>query len=177
MKICIYGLGAVGGLMAARLAGSGANVSAVARGATLDAVRRDGLTLIDTADGQARRQRFTLAVSERPERLGVQDVVVVAVKATGLPDVARAIAPLLGPETTVLSAMNGVPWWFFHGLAPEHASMQLQCIDPDGSISAAMAPGIAEPSGAMRRLCPRTLANHASLSIFFGQNFRAESRA
>ena len=140
MKICIYGLGAVGGLLAARLACSGARVSAVARGATLEAVRRDGLTLIDTADGQARRQCVTLAVSERPERLGVQDVVVVAVKATGLPDVAHAIAPLLGPHTTVLSAMNGVPWWFFHGLAPAYASMQLQCIDPDGRISAAMAP-------------------------------------
>lgn len=140
MKICIYGLGAVGGLMAARLASSGANVSAVARGPTLDAVRQGGLTLIDSAEGQERRRRVTIAVSEWPERLGVQDLVVVAVKATGLPDVARAIAPLLGPHTTVLSAMNGVPWWFFHGLAPEHASIHLPSIDPDGSISAAIAP-------------------------------------
>jgi 2-dehydropantoate 2-reductase len=138
MKICIYGLGAVGGLMAARLAGMSENVSAVARGATLEAVRRDGLTLVETANGRERSSRFDINVSDRPEMLGVQDLVVVAVKTTGMPGVASAIAPLLGPETTVLSAMNGVPWWFFYGLAPELQSIQMHGVDLDGAVSSAI---------------------------------------
>ena len=136
MRICIYGLGAIGGLIAARLAASGATVSAVARGATLEAVRRDGLGLVE--DGAT--TRVPLAAAGRPAELGAQDLVVLAVKTTGLPTVAREITPLLGPDTAVLSAMNGVPWWFCHGLAPELAALRLDAVDPGGALSQAIAP-------------------------------------
>lgn len=139
-KICIYGLGAVGGLMAARLASAGIPVSAIARGNTLAATRARGIELRETVGGQTMVTRHAITVAEQPAELGVQDLVIVAVKTTGLVDVARDIAPLLGAHTTVLSAMNGVPWWFFHGMAPELASLQLTRVDPQGAVSKAMAP-------------------------------------
>lgn len=135
MNICIYGLGAIGGLMGARLAASGASVSAVARGATLEAVRQRGLELVEEIDGQERRRHVPISAHERPEDLGPQDLVILSVKTTALPVVARAIAPLLGPQTTVLSAMNGVPWWFFHGLNQAPANLRLECVDRDGLLS------------------------------------------
>ncbi|MEI6113127.1 MAG: 2-dehydropantoate 2-reductase [Burkholderiales bacterium] len=140
MKICIYGLGAIGGLFAARLARAGINVSAIARGATLDAVNRDGLTLIEQADGNERRLRVPVNATPDPATLGEQDLVIVTVKTTALQSVARNIAPLLGANTTVLSAMNGIPWWFFYGLKHDNDTMQLQSIDPTGEISTAIAP-------------------------------------
>jgi 2-dehydropantoate 2-reductase len=139
-NICIYGLGAVGGLLAARLAAAGISVSAVARGHTLAATRARGLELRETLDGQPVVTRHAITVAEQPAELGVQDLVIVAVKTTGLGGVARDIAPLLGSHTTVLSAMNGVPWWFFHGLAPTRAPLQLTSVDPQGAISQAIAP-------------------------------------
>lgn len=138
MRICVYGLGAVGGLLAARLAASGARVSAVARGGTLEAVRREGLVLIEGAAGRESRTRVEFPVADDPAALGEQDCVIVAVKTTALPDVARAIGPLLGAETSVLSAMNGVPWWFLHGLAPELATIRLSSVDPAGIVSASI---------------------------------------
>ena len=141
MKICIYGLGAIGGAIGARLALAGYAVSAVARGATLQAVRARGLTLESGAADALARNTVTIQASDEPAALGVQDVVVIAVKTTGLADVARRIAPLLGPQTTVLSAMNGVPWWFFHGLPGAPAGMRLESVDAGGAISRAIAPG------------------------------------
>lgn len=139
-KICIYGMGAVGGLMAARLAAAGIAVSAVARGHTLAATRARGIELREMVDGQPVVTRHAVTVAEQPAELGVQDLVIVAVKTTGLVGVARDIAPLLGEHTTVLSAMNGVPWWFFHGMAPELNSLQLSSVDSQGEVSKAIAP-------------------------------------
>ena len=141
MKICIYGLGAIGGLFAARLAGSGVKVSAVARGATLDAINRDGITLIEQVNGSERRRQFPLNATSDPATLGEQDLVIVTVKTTALQAVARDIAPLLGANTTVLSAMNGIPWWFFYGLKHDNDTLQLQSVDPSGAIYTAIAPG------------------------------------
>ena len=138
MKFCIVGLGAIGGLFAARLAAAGHEVSALARGATLEAVRRDGLTLAEGAPGHEQRQRFAIRASDDPSALGPQDVVVIAVKTTGLASVANNVAALLGPDTAVLSAMNGVPWWFFHGLAPALARIRLESVDPGRRISRAI---------------------------------------
>ena len=138
MKFCIVGLGAIGGLFAARLALAGHEVSALARGATLEAVRRDGLTLVDGMAGQEKSRRLAIDVADDPAALGPQDVVIVAVKTTALASVADSVASLLGPDTAVLSAMNGVPWWFFHGLAPELARLRLQSADPDGRIAQAI---------------------------------------
>ncbi len=136
MKICIYGAGAIGAWLGTRLGHAGGDISVVARGATLQALAQHGL-----------RCRFgdqemvtPVRASSDPATLGVQDLVVVAVKAPALPDVARGIAPLLGPHTIVLTAMNGVPWWFFAGFGGDYAGTPLQSIDPQGEIAAAIPP-------------------------------------
>ena len=134
MKVCIYGAGAIGGFLGARLGAQGHAVSAVARGATRAALAADGLRL-QLAD---REVRAPVAAAEDPARLGPQDLVVIAVKAPALPAVAARIAPLLGPDTTVLTAMNGVPWWFFSGMPGPHAGRQLACLDPGGAIARAI---------------------------------------
>lgn len=135
MKVCVFGLGAIGGLLAARLALSGTEVSAVVRGATLSAVRERGLVLTETVEGQAVQRTAAVTVHASPEEAGPQDLVILSVKTTGLPDIARQIGPLLGPHTTVLSAMNGVPWWFFHGLPCPAPMPRLESVDPGGVLS------------------------------------------
>ena len=140
MKICIVGLGAIGGLFAGWLgsrqpAGSVA-LCAYARGATLAAVRERGL-LLQGADGE---HRVPLQASDKTAELGVQDLVIVAVKAPALAAVAPAIQQLCGPQTLVLAAMNGVPWWFFHGLPGRCAGLTLDSVDPGGSIARLIPP-------------------------------------
>jgi 2-dehydropantoate 2-reductase len=134
MKICIVGAGAIGGFLGAQLAASGEEVSMVARGATLAALREHGLRL------QLKDNIVTAKVKAEadPAALGVHDLVVIAVKAPALPAVARTIAPLIGANTMVLTAMNGVPWWFFEGFGGEFAGMQLKTADADGSIAKAI---------------------------------------
>jgi len=133
VKVCIYGAGAIGLLVGARLAATGRHeVSAVARGATLAALQQHGLRV----DGFAGPISGPVTASADPSALGVQDVVVIAVKAPALADVARRIAPLLGPRTLVVPAMNGVPWWFCQGLSGAAAGLALRSVDPDGSIAA-----------------------------------------
>ena len=138
MRICIYGLGAVGGFIGARLAAHGQQVSAIARGDTLAAVARDGLTLLEAPAAPPARTVVPVRVVDDPAQLGPQDLVVVSVKTTGLTEVARRIAPLLGPDTVVLSAMNGVPWWFFDGLDGALAAREWPAIDPGRAIAAAI---------------------------------------
>ncbi|WP_127998912.1 2-dehydropantoate 2-reductase [Piscinibacter defluvii] len=133
-KVCIVGAGAIGGFLGARLALQGAaRVSALARGATLAALQQQGWRLreagqLHTAPAQA---------SDDPAALGPQDLVIVAVKAPALASVAPRLAPLLGPQTLVLTAMNGVPWWFGQGVAALGAA-PLAHVDPDGAIAAAL---------------------------------------
>ncbi len=130
MKVCIYGAGAIGGWIGAGLAQAGSRLNVVARGATLEALQRDGLSVMR---GEQRTRVPVNAVAD-PAALGVQDLVVVAVKAPALQAVAAQIAPLLGPETIVLTAMNGVPWWFLQGgFGGSLAGTQLQAVDPGGS--------------------------------------------
>jgi 2-dehydropantoate 2-reductase len=137
VKICVYGAGAVGGLMAAWLARSQGNeVSAVARGAQLEALRKDGLRVRDRASGKM--ATFSILASDDPAVLGPQDYVIVAVKAQNLTQVAAGIRPLLGPDTSIVTAMNGVPWWFFDCLKYGGGSQRLESLDPDGSLSRAM---------------------------------------
>jgi 2-dehydropantoate 2-reductase len=112
VRLCIFGAGAVGGYLAGFLARGGAEVSVVARGAHLAAIRADGLR-VETPD-EALTVR--IAASDDPADLGPQDAVLVTVKAPALPDVAARIAPLLDPDTAVAFVMNGIPWWYFHGL-------------------------------------------------------------
>ena len=131
-KVCIFGAGAIGGWLGVALAKAGCELSAVARGQTLAALQQNGLTLVH---GDARE---TVAVNAQPDpaALGVQDVVVIAVKAPAMPDVARQIAPLIGPQTLVLTAMNGVPWWFLAGgVDASLRGLQLKTVDPQSEIA------------------------------------------
>jgi len=139
MKIAIVGLGAIGGLLAARLAAAGHTVCALARGATLTALREHGVR-VRSAGGAETAQR--IAASDSAAALGPQDLVVIALKGPALNDVAPTLAPLLGPETLVLPAMNGVPWWFLAADARATAaagSAPLASVDPGGRIAAALA--------------------------------------
>jgi 2-dehydropantoate 2-reductase len=138
MKTCIVGLGAVGGLIGARLALAGHPVNALARGATLEAVRREGLVLLDTDGERERRRVAPIRASDSARELGPQDLIVVAVKTTALASIATTIEPLIGPSTTILSAMNGVPWWFFHGLGERWRGTRLAACDADGLLTRAM---------------------------------------
>ena len=134
MKACIYGAGAIGGFIGARLAAQGHDVSAVARGATLAALNSRGMRLRSTSGDIAAPVR----ASDDPVRLGPQDLVVVAVKEPAMRAVASRIAPLLRPDTIVLTAMNGVQWWFFHGMPGPCAQMRLKTLDPEGAIATAI---------------------------------------
>jgi len=130
-KICIYGAGAIGGMIGTKLALAGADVSVVARGQTLRIIQSHGLRLIT---GEQTLTAPVKAVAE-PAALGVQDYVIIAVKAPALREVALRIRPLIGPNTTVVTAMNGIPWWFFHNDNGPLAGRTLSAVDPDGSIA------------------------------------------
>ena len=134
MKVCIVGAGAIGGFIGTRLAAAGrAEVSAVARGATLNALREHGWRLQSGAD----LLQATARATDKPSELGPQDLVVIAVKGPALPAVAQGIALLLGPHTLVLPAMNGVPWWFCQGL-PGFGDEPLHSVDPGGIVARAI---------------------------------------
>ena len=133
MKVCIVGAGAIGGFIGTRLAMAGHDVGALARGATLDALRKHGWRL--RQDGQL--HRAPARASDRIDELGPQDLVVIAVKGQSLPDVAPRLKPLLEPHTLVLPAMNGVPWWFGRGV-PALESAPLASVDPAGIVSKAI---------------------------------------
>ncbi|MGY6632339.1 MAG: 2-dehydropantoate 2-reductase [Alkalilacustris sp.] len=126
MKICIFGAGAIGGYMGAKLAKAGAEVSLVARGPHLAAMRDKGLTLIEEEG------TFTVPVtaSDNPADLGPQDYVIVTLKAHSVPPVVDRMQPLTGPDTTIVSGVNGVPWWYFHGLEGPLAGTRLESVDP-----------------------------------------------
>ena len=126
MKICIFGAGAIGGYMGAKLAEAGAEVSLVARGPHLKAMQSDGLTLIE--DGETRTYRVN--ASDDPAALGVQDYVIVTLKAHSVPPVVGKMAPLIGPYTTIVSGVNGVPWWYFHKDGSPLEGTRLASVDP-----------------------------------------------
>jgi 2-dehydropantoate 2-reductase len=134
LKVCIVGAGAIGGFIGTRLAAGGARVSALARGATLQALKSHGWRL---RMGEQLLQA-PAAASDDAQSLGAQDLVVIAVKGQVLPALAGQLAPLLGPETVVLPAMNGVPWWFSQGIAAL-GEAPLASVDPGGRIALAIA--------------------------------------
>jgi 2-dehydropantoate 2-reductase len=126
VKICIFGAGAIGGYMGAKLAQAGADVSLVARGPHLAAMKDKGLTLIE--EGEATTVPVT--ASEDPADLGPQDYVAITLKAHSVPPVVPRMQPLLGPETTVVMGVNGVPWWYFYGLEGPYENRRLHTVDP-----------------------------------------------
>ncbi|HET7362162.1 MAG TPA: 2-dehydropantoate 2-reductase [Burkholderiales bacterium] len=134
MKLCVYGAGAVGGLMAGWLARTGHDVSVVARGAHLQAIERSGLR-VRTNNGV---ESLPIKAASDPRQLGPQDYVLVTVKAQSLTDVAQSIGPLLGQGTSIVTAMNGVPWWFFDRLPFRDGRERLESLDPGGKLARAM---------------------------------------
>jgi 2-dehydropantoate 2-reductase len=137
MKLCVFGAGAIGGLMAAKLAAKGdVEVTVIARGPHLAAMQAKGLTL--RSEGQE------ISVLPRcvgnAEEAGPQDYVVVTLKAHSLPGAARQMQPLLGPDTAVVSAVNGIPWWYFHRLPGPYEDRRVESVDPGGVVSELLAP-------------------------------------
>jgi 2-dehydropantoate 2-reductase len=130
MKICVFGAGAIGGFVGAKLALVGGEVTFIARGPHLEAMRRNGITLISEGQRHVAHPRCTHDAAEA----GPQDVVIVTLKAHSLPAAAPAIEKLLGPETAILTAMNGVPYWYFYKLAGPYEDARLTSVDPDGSL-------------------------------------------
>ena len=129
-KVCVVGCGAIGGWIGAGLARAGCQLNVFARGATLAALQNHGLRLGD--------EQHAVHASADAAALGVQDLVLLAVKAPALRDVVGQIGALIGPQTVVLTAMNGVPWWFFQGFGAALESTQLQSVDAGGEIAAAI---------------------------------------
>jgi 2-dehydropantoate 2-reductase len=135
MRICVFGAGAVGGHFAVKLAAAGHEVSVVARGAHLEAIRRNGLVL-KTGEQQI---KAAVRASDKPAELGAQDVVISTLKANGLPALAQSIGPLLGRESAVVFAQNGIPWWYGHGLAASRRRPpDLTRLDPGGALARAV---------------------------------------
>ncbi len=128
-RICIYGAGAIGGLIAAKLQASGeAEVSCIARGPHLDAMRAHGLRL-QSDDGEL---SLRITCTDKPAGLGPQDFVINALKAPSAARAAPDFEPLLGPNTAVVTAQNGVPWWYFYAYGDRFNGTQLSSTDPDG---------------------------------------------
>lgn len=126
MKICIFGAGAIGGYMGAKLAEAGADVSLVARGPHLAAMQANGLTLIE----ESGTKNLPVTVSDNPAELGPQDYVIVTLKAHSVPPVVDKMQPLIGPNTTIVSGVNGVPWWYFHKIGTDLEGTRLASVDP-----------------------------------------------
>jgi len=126
MKVCIFGAGAIGGYMGVKLAKAGADVSLVARGPHLVAMQEKGLTLIEEGETTT----VPVTASDDPAALGVQDYVIVTLKAHSVPPVVSKMAPLIGLNTTIVSGVNGVPWWYFHKLEGVHEGTRLDSVDP-----------------------------------------------
>ena len=127
MKICVFGAGAIGGYMGVKLAQAGAEVSLVARGPHLAAMQENGLTLIEENGAP---QTVKVNASDNPADLGPQDYVIVTLKAHSVPPVVPKMQPLIGENTTIVSGVNGVPWWYFHKIGTELEGTRLETVDP-----------------------------------------------
>ena len=126
MKICIFGAGAIGGYMGAKLALVGADVSLVARGSHLKAMRENGLRLIE----ESRETTVNVTASDNAAVLGPQDYVIVTLKAHSVTAVVPHMQPLIGDHTTIVSGVNGVPWWYFHKTGGDLDGTRLETVDP-----------------------------------------------
>ena len=127
MKICVFGAGAIGGYMGVKLAQAGADVSLVARGPHLAAMQQNGLRLIE--EGQ--EHKMSVSASDTPADLGEQDYIIVTLKAHSVPPVVEKMRPLIGKNTTIVSGVNGVPWWYFHKIGGPLEGTRLHSVDPD----------------------------------------------
>lgn len=128
MKVCIYGAGAIGGYIGVLMKLAGADVSLIARGAHLEAINKNGLKL--HIGGEEKVAKMTATAD--PKTLGHQDYVIVGLKAHQAWEVADQMKPLLGPNTAVVTAQNGLPWWYFHGFEGQYADRRIESVDPGG---------------------------------------------
>ena len=126
MRICVFGAGAIGGYMGVKLAQAGADISLVARGPHLAAMQQNGLRLIE----EEQVHSVSVTASDTPEDLGEQDYVIVTLKAHSVPPVVEKMRPLIGPNTTVVSGVNGVPWWYFHKIGGPLDGTRIHSVDP-----------------------------------------------
>jgi len=131
-KVCVFGAGAIGGFLAGCLDKAGANVSVVARGPHLEAILNDGLSIIK----EGCVSNFRLAASDKAGDFGIQDYIIIAVKAHGITKIIHDLKPLIGPSTTVVSAVNGLPWWYFYKANTETPldDLPIEAVDPNGEI-------------------------------------------
>jgi len=137
MKICVFGAGAIGGLMAARIvAAESADVTIIARGPHLAAMQKNGLKLISDGVETIVHPRCVATAEEA----GVQDAVIVTLKAHSLAGAAQQMQPLLGPETAIVSAVNGIPWWYFHKIGGAYEGRRVESVDAGGEVSRLLAP-------------------------------------
>ena len=136
MKIAIFGAGAIGGFLGVKLAAAGADVTFVARGPHLAAMQANGVTLISGEERLVVRPRCVGTAAEA----GVQDYVVVTLKAHALPAAAPDIASMMGPNSALITGVNGIPYWYFHGLAGPYEGRVVQSVDPGGVVSATLPP-------------------------------------
>jgi 2-dehydropantoate 2-reductase len=128
VRICIYGAGAIGGYLGAQLSLAGEDVTLIARGPHLDAMRKNGLKLLIDGDERVARP----ACTSDPAEAGEQHHVIVTLKAHSAPGIVDAMQPLLGPDTSVVTAVNGVPWWYFHELEGPWKDTRIESVDPGG---------------------------------------------
>ena len=132
INICIFGAGAIGGYLGCCLSKAGANVSLIARGAHKEAIEKDGLTLISNEGSE----NFNLKVTDNPNDLNTQDYIILAVKAHAISNIVTSLQPLLNNKTTVLSAVNGLPWWYFYKANSQTKleNSYIESVDPNGLI-------------------------------------------
>lgn len=135
-SLCVFGAGAIGGLLAARLEAAGTRVSVVARGPHLAAMQAHGLVL---ESGDERTVTHPNVVAD-PAALGPQDYLVITLKAHSLRAALPQMAPLIGPQTTIVAGVNGLPWWYFHGLDGPFRDRRIETVDPGGALWAGLPP-------------------------------------
>jgi 2-dehydropantoate 2-reductase len=138
MRVCVVGAGGIGATLGARLALAGHAVSLVARGAHLRALQERGLTFVDEPSGA--RHTLRLPAAADPSELGAQDAVIIALKAHDIGPMLPRLAPLLAPHTVVVPAINGLPWWYFHGAGGSHEGRVVRALDPQASFFVALDP-------------------------------------
>jgi 2-dehydropantoate 2-reductase len=136
MKIAVFGAGAIGGYLAVKLHQAGAAVCVIARGPHLAAIRENGLTL--KSEGQSTTVRLT--ATDKADEAGPQDYVIVTLKAAGLAAAAPQIAKLMGPDTALVTGINGIPYWYFYGLEGVFRDRVIESVDPGGAIWRLLAP-------------------------------------
>ena len=130
MRICIYGAGAIGGYLGVAFTQTGEDVTLIARGPHLEAMQKNGVTLLM---GDEKRVAHPFCTDD-PAEAGHQDYVIITLKAHSLPGIVETVQPLLGPETAVVTGVNGIPWWYFYGLEGPWCDYRLKSVDPGGKL-------------------------------------------